>query len=89
MNILAFGEVMLRYTVNDHKMLEQTDDMTVTTVGTGVNLLSSLAHFGYDTSILTVLPDNPIGKKLLQTYENSVFPIERLFIKVTISVVSS
>ncbi len=63
MNILAFGEVMLRYTVNDHKMLEQTDEMTVTTVGTGVNLLSSLAHFGYETSILTVLPDNPIGKK--------------------------
>lgn len=35
MNILAFGEVMLRYTVNDHKMLEQTDEMTVTTGGDG------------------------------------------------------
>jgi len=63
MNILAFGEVMLRFTVDDKMMLEQSDRMTMTTVGTGVNLLSSLAHFGYDTSILTVLPDNPVGKK--------------------------
>lgn len=63
MNILAFGEVMLRFTVADKMMLEQSDNLNMTTVGTGVNLLSSLAHFGYDTSILTVLPDNPIGKK--------------------------
>lgn len=63
MNILAFGEVMLRFTVADKMMLEQSDNLSMTTVGTGVNLLSSLAHFGYDTSILTVLPDNPIGKK--------------------------
>lgn len=63
MNILAFGEVMLRFTVADKMMLEQCDNLHLTTVGTGVNLLSSLAHFGYDTSILTVLPDNPIGKK--------------------------
>ena len=63
MHILAFGEVMLRFTVADKMMLEQCDNLHMTTVGTGVNLLSSLSHFGYDTSILTVLPDNPIGKK--------------------------
>ena len=62
MNILAFGEVMLRFTVADKMMLEQTDDLKVSTVGTGVNLLSSLAHLGYDTTILTTLPDNPVGK---------------------------
>src|SRR5699024_6535878 len=37
--------------------------LMMSTVGTGVNLLSSLAHFGYDTTLLTVLPDNPLGKK--------------------------
>ncbi|MFC6177279.1 sugar kinase [Companilactobacillus huachuanensis] len=63
MNILAFGEVMLRFTVAEKMMLEQSDQLTMSTVGTGVNLLSSLAHFGYKTSLMTVLPDNPIGKK--------------------------
>lgn len=63
MNILAFGEVMLRFTVADKMMLEQSDSLTVTTVGTGVNLLSSLAHFGYNTTILTTIPDNPVGEK--------------------------
>lgn len=32
MNILAFGEVMLRFTVADKMMLEQSDSLTVTTV---------------------------------------------------------
>ncbi|MFH5810305.1 sugar kinase [Companilactobacillus sp. FL22-1] len=63
MNILAFGEVMLRFTVADKMMLEQTDNLQISTVGTGVNLLSSLAHLGYNTAILTTLPDNPVGKK--------------------------
>lgn len=62
MNILAFGEVMLRMTVADKMMLEQSNHLTMDTVGTGVNILSSLAHFGYETSMLTVLPDNPLGK---------------------------
>lgn len=62
MNILAFGEAMLRFTVADKMMLEQNNHLTVSTVGTGVNLLSSLSHFGYDTALLTVLPNNPIGK---------------------------
>ncbi|AYE37280.1 sugar kinase [Companilactobacillus zhachilii] len=63
MNILAFGEVMMRLTVEEKMMLEQNDHLMMSTVGTGVNLLSSLSHFGYDTTLLTVLPDNPLGKK--------------------------
>ena len=49
MKILAFGEVLLRLTVPEHLMLTQTDELRMSTVGTNVNLLSSLTHFGYRT----------------------------------------
>ncbi|APX71319.1 sugar kinase [Companilactobacillus allii] len=63
MKILAFGEVMLRYTVPEHMLLEQSDTVLMSTVGTGVNLLGSLSHLGYETGMITQVPDNSLGKK--------------------------
>lgn len=63
MKILAFGEVLLRMTVPEHLMLTQTDELRMSTVGTGVNLLSSLTHFGYRTRLLSRLPDNALGQR--------------------------
>lgn len=65
MKILAFGEVMLRYTVPEHMLLEQSDIVQMSTVGTGVNLLGSLSHLGYKTGIITQVPDNTLGKKVV------------------------
>ena len=64
MKILSFGEVMLRLTVPEHMLLEQSDTVRMSTVGTGVNLLGSLSHLGYQTKILTQVPDNSLGKKV-------------------------
>lgn len=62
MKILAFGEVMMRLTPPQYKLIQQTDNVDLSFTGTGVNILSSLAHFGYDTSMLTILPDNQVGR---------------------------
>ena len=64
MKILAFGEVLLRFTVPEQLLLEQSDVVRMSTVGTGVNLLGSLAHFGYQTAIMTKLPANHLGLKV-------------------------
>lgn len=64
MKILAFGEAMLRFTVPEAMLLEQSDTVRLSTVGTGVNLLASLAHMGYQTELLTCLPDNAVGRKM-------------------------
>lgn len=64
MKILAFGEAMLRFTVPEYMLLEQSDMVRMTSVGTGVNLLASLAHFGYETELVTALPKNPVGRKM-------------------------
>lgn len=62
MNVLAFGEVMMRLAVPNHKLLEQTETLEMTFSGTGLNILSSLAHNGVKTRLFTVLPDNAVGR---------------------------
>ncbi|MBM6615286.1 sugar kinase [Desemzia sp. RIT804] len=62
MKILAFGEVMMRLTPPEYKLIEQTTTVDLSFNGTGVNILSGLSHFGYQTSLLTQLPDNHVGK---------------------------
>lgn len=59
--ILSFGEIMLRFSLQDYKLIEQTNTANFMFTGTGVNVLSGLSHFGYDTKILSVVPDNRIG----------------------------
>ncbi|WP_086314195.1 2-dehydro-3-deoxygluconokinase [Enterococcus sp. 7F3_DIV0205] len=62
MRIAAFGEIMMRLTPPEYLMLEQTKDLRLDFTGTGVNILSNLAHFGCQTSLLTNLPDNRLGE---------------------------
>ncbi|MEC6746948.1 sugar kinase [Marinilactibacillus sp. XAAS-LB27] len=62
MKIVAFGEVMMRLTPPEYKLLEQSSQLDMSFTGTGLNILSGLSHFGYYTSLLTKLPDNHIGK---------------------------
>lgn len=62
MKILAFGEVMMRLNPNGFKKMTQTDSMDFSFTGTGLNILAGLAQNGYDTTMLTALPDNNLGK---------------------------
>lgn len=59
--ILAFGEVMLRVAMAQNRTIEQTNEARLNFTGTGLNVLSGIAHFGYETSLLTQLPDNRVG----------------------------
>lgn len=61
MKIAAFGEIMMRLTPPEYLMLEQTKELRMDFTGTGVNILSNLAHFGCQTSLITKVPDNRLG----------------------------
>ena len=62
MKILAVGEVMMRLTPPNYKLIEQTDTLDLSFSGTGLNILSGLSRNGIQTSLLTNLPDNSVGK---------------------------
>jgi len=61
MKILALGEVMMRLTTPEYKLLSQTDQLTFLFSGTGMNVMSGLHQMGLETYLATVLPDNAIG----------------------------
>ena len=65
MKIGAFGEVMLRLTPPEYLLLEQSNQLRMEFTGTGVNLLSNLSHFGHETALLTMVPDNRLGEAAL------------------------
>ncbi|WP_163654697.1 sugar kinase [Listeria sp. PSOL-1] len=62
MKMLSYGEVNLRFTPPEYQLLEQTNQLTYQITGTGVNLLANLKNFGLETTLLTTLPNNSIGK---------------------------
>lgn len=62
MKILAFGEVMMRLNPSNYKKLIQTNQLDFSFTGTGLNILAGLSVNGYETSILTALPDNNLGR---------------------------
>ena len=61
MKVLAFGEVMMRLMVPDHKLLSQSEDLKYIFSGTGVNILSGLYQMGYETYLASKLPNNNVG----------------------------
>ena len=60
--IASYGEVMMRLETPLYQMLEQTNQLNFSFVGTGVNLLASLYKLGHQTALVTALPDNQIGR---------------------------
>lgn len=62
MKFAAFGEVMLRLSPPEYFLLDQTNELRMDYTGTGVNILANLAQFEHEASLVTVLPDNRLGK---------------------------
>src|SRR5690625_4827188 len=60
-HITTFGEVMMRLEVPGYELLSQANQLKYSFSGTGVNFASMLAHLGHYSSIVTTLPNNPLG----------------------------
>ncbi len=61
-DVVSFGETMLRLTAPDSIRLENTSTFTIYVGGTESNTLASLARLNCKVSWLSALPDNPLGK---------------------------
>lgn len=64
-NIAAFGEVMMRLEVSGHHLLTQSNQLHYLFTGTGLNVTGALARYGYDSYLVSTLPDNVIGDAAL------------------------
>jgi 2-dehydro-3-deoxygluconokinase len=61
-DVVSFGETMLRLTAPDNTRLENTSTFTIYVGGTESNTLAGLARLNCKVSWLSALPDNPLGR---------------------------
>ena len=59
--VVCFGEILLRLTAPAHGLLLQSGSFNVNVGGAEANVAVSLAQFGHHATVVTVLPDSPLG----------------------------
>ena len=59
--VVTLGEIMLRLSSPDNRMIVQTDSFDVCFGGGEANVAVSLANYGFETQFVTAVPDNEIG----------------------------
>ena len=64
--IAAYGEIMIRLS-SGTTPLAQTDRLQLTVGGAEANVLAALAHWGHGATMITALPANPHGTKIIHT----------------------
>ena len=62
MKVVCFGELLLRLSAPQRELLLQSPTLTVWVGGAEANVAVSLACFGHDSSLVSVVPDNPLGE---------------------------
>src|SRR5262252_2611668 len=60
-SVVCFGELLLRLNAPERDLLLQTGQLRVYVGGAEANVAVSLARFGHDTSMISVVPDNALG----------------------------
>ena len=60
--VVCFGELLLRLAAPGHQPLLQTPSLDVHVGGAEANVAVALAHFGHATSLVSVVPDNALGR---------------------------
>ena len=65
--IVGYGELLLRLSPAVHgSLIEQSDALQMGFAGAEANIIADLALLGHNTSFVTALPGNPLGKKANQ-----------------------
>ena len=65
--IVCFGEILLRLAAPPGRMLLQTPALDACTGGAEANVAVALALLGHRTAMVSVLPDNPLGRAALDS----------------------
>lgn len=62
-DVTSYGEIGLRLSPADDSALSRANTLAVNVIGTEFNVLSNLASLGWQTALLSAVPDVPMGDK--------------------------
>jgi 2-dehydro-3-deoxygluconokinase len=63
--IVCFGELLIRLTAPRRELLLQSPELELCVGGAEANVAVGLAHLGHATTLVSVVPDNPLGRGAL------------------------
>src|SRR5262245_11945913 len=64
--IVCFGEMLIRLSAPGAELLLQSPQLKVCFGGAEANVAVSLARLGHAARMVSILPDNPLGRAALQ-----------------------
>jgi 2-dehydro-3-deoxygluconokinase len=64
--VVGVGEALIRLSTPGRTRLEQAGTLEVTVGGAELNTLIALAQLGHEARFVTRLPDNPLGRRVLE-----------------------
>lgn len=67
LNVLSFGEILLRLASPGYTKLFQKDSLDATFCGSEANVAVSLANYGLNSQFLTAVPNSDVGKASLNS----------------------
>jgi len=65
--VVCFGEIMARLNPEGYLKIKQANRLELSFAGGEANVAVSLANYGLDTTFVTKLPDNDLGKAVVKT----------------------
>ena len=78
--VLGFGEIMLRLTPTNFQRVIQAESFEATYAGGEANVICSLSMFGHDTKMITKLPQNVLGDKVIRAM-NALVLIQKILLE--------
>lgn len=69
--IISLGEILLRLTPPSQLNIAQTNAFDIGFGGAEANVLASLSRFGWDTQLITALPQSILGEKALRQLQQT------------------
>jgi len=66
-DVVTFGETMIRLSPPDHLRLEQTSSLNMSAGGAELNVAAGVARLGLNSAYVSRLPTNPLGRMIANT----------------------
>lgn len=71
MKFITFGEILMRLSTETTRTFKNTNEFNLNIGGSEMNVALSLAASGVKTGMITTIPDNPFGNRILSLLKNN------------------
>lgn len=80
MKFITFGEILMRLSTETTRTFKNTNEFNLNIGGSEMNVALSLAASGVKTGMITTIPDNPFGNRILSLLKNNEVDVSNIML---------